>query len=234
VKMRLAVQVVDVDTCEPATGTWIDLWSCNSTGVYGGVLYYPGNGDPNVLSVINVTTLRGVQPTDDDGIAVFDTLVPGHYSGRANHVHALVHHDVTVEKNGTITGGHVSHVGQLYFDQSLLEKIEKTEPYATNTQTWMKNAADGLFSAGTAGGDDPVVRYAMLGDDIENGIYAWMRFGVSVDAVRRYNPAAYLDEKGGHQNPTGPVQPGGFGGGMGGFPAPPGRGGGMGGRPGGG
>lgn len=56
-------------------------------GVYGGVLYYPGNGDPNDESIINSTTLRGVQPTDADGIALFDTLVPGHYAGRANHVH---------------------------------------------------------------------------------------------------------------------------------------------------
>lgn len=56
-------------------------------GVYGGVLYYPGNGDPNDESIINSTTLRGVQPTDEDGIALFDTLVPGHYAGRTNHIH---------------------------------------------------------------------------------------------------------------------------------------------------
>ena len=56
-------------------------------GVYGGVLYYPGNGDPNDESIINATALRGVQPTDADGIALFDTLVPGHYAGRATHVH---------------------------------------------------------------------------------------------------------------------------------------------------
>ena len=55
--------------------------------MYGGVLYYPGNGDAKDMSIINATTLRGVQFTNDDGVAVFDTVVPGHYSGRANHVH---------------------------------------------------------------------------------------------------------------------------------------------------
>jgi protocatechuate 3,4-dioxygenase beta subunit len=51
------------------------------------VLNYPGNGDAKDLRLINTTTLRGVQFTDADGIAAFDTVVPGHYAGRTNHVH---------------------------------------------------------------------------------------------------------------------------------------------------
>ena len=131
----------------------------------------------------------------------------------------MVHHDVTQEANGTITGGHVSHIGQMYFDQSLLEAVEQTPAYAVNTQAWTQNAADALFAMGTSGGDDPVVRYALLGGAVEDGLFAWIRFGVDLDAQRSYNPAAYKDETGGHQNPTGPVQPGGLGGGLGGgFP----------------
>ena len=44
-------------------------------------------GDPNDASILMGTTLRGVQPTDTDGIATFDTLMPGHYEGRATHIH---------------------------------------------------------------------------------------------------------------------------------------------------
>lgn len=44
-------------------------------------------GDPNDASILKGTTLRGVQPTDEDGIATFDTLMPGHYDGRATHIH---------------------------------------------------------------------------------------------------------------------------------------------------
>lgn len=44
-------------------------------------------GDPNDASILMGTTLRGVQPADADGIATFDTLMPGHYDGRATHIH---------------------------------------------------------------------------------------------------------------------------------------------------
>lgn len=44
-------------------------------------------GDPNDASILMGTTLRGVQPADADGIATFDTLMPGHYEGRATHIH---------------------------------------------------------------------------------------------------------------------------------------------------
>jgi hypothetical protein len=132
----------------------------------------------------------------------------------------MIHHDVNVEANGTITGGRVSHVGQVYFDQDLLTLVEGTPAYSINTQPQLRNDADFLFSMGTAGGDDPVVRYAFLGDSPEDGLFAWIRFGVDLTAQRTYNPAAYKDETGGHQNPTGPVQPGGGGAmpGFGGFP----------------
>lgn len=31
VNMRFAIQVVDVNTCDPVPDAWVDLWSCNST-----------------------------------------------------------------------------------------------------------------------------------------------------------------------------------------------------------
>jgi protocatechuate 3,4-dioxygenase beta subunit len=46
-------------------------------------------GDPNDASILNGTTLRGVQPTDSHGIASFDTLFPGHYDGRTTHIHGM-------------------------------------------------------------------------------------------------------------------------------------------------
>lgn len=44
-------------------------------------------GDPKDASILKGTTLRGVQPTDKAGVASFDTLMPGHYEGRATHIH---------------------------------------------------------------------------------------------------------------------------------------------------
>jgi protocatechuate 3,4-dioxygenase beta subunit len=56
-------------------------------GIYVGVQGYPGMGDPKDASILKGTTLRGVQPTDDHGVASFDSLFPGHYDGRATHIH---------------------------------------------------------------------------------------------------------------------------------------------------
>lgn len=60
-------------------------------GIYVGVQGYPGMGDPKDSSILLGTTLRGVQPTDDHGIASFDSLFPGHYTGRATHIHGKPH-----------------------------------------------------------------------------------------------------------------------------------------------
>ena len=38
----------------------------------------------------NYTFLRGTVMSDEDGLAVIDTIVPGRYSGRAVHVHTMV------------------------------------------------------------------------------------------------------------------------------------------------
>jgi hypothetical protein len=37
-----------------------------------------------------LTWLRGIVQTDEDGIAEFETIVPGWYSGRAPHIHIKV------------------------------------------------------------------------------------------------------------------------------------------------
>jgi len=118
----------------------------------------------------------------------------------------MVHTGVKREINGTITGGKVAHISQLYFDQSLITAVEKTAPYTTNTQVLTLNTNDGLLRQTTNnGGDDPFLRYVMLGGKVEDGIFAYTRFGVDASAGWSVNPAAWRDESGGHQNPTGPL-----------------------------
>ena len=68
----------------------------------------------------------------------------------------------------------------------------------------MLNTYDGLLRQTTnGGGDDPFLRYFMLGDRIEDGMFAYTCFGVDTPAGWSVNPAAWRDESGGHQNPTG-------------------------------
>ena len=69
-----------------------------------------GNGNTDDVSVLNEIFLRGLQPTDSDGVASFDTLFAGHYTGRATHIHTILHMNATVRDNGTVydlTAGHI-------------------------------------------------------------------------------------------------------------------------------
>jgi len=86
-----------------------------------------------------------------------------------------------------------------------------------------QNTNDFLFRQG-ANGDDPIVRYNLIGSKLEDGMYSWIRFGINQNTNRPLNPAAYMTSTGGVMNPNGPVAQmnrGGFGGG--GFPGVPGR-----------
>lgn len=122
----LDYQVIDIDTCDPVPNVYLEMWHCNTTGVYSGIVA-SGNGDTSDTANINATFLRGIQETDTDGVAQFETIFPGHYLSRATHIHLLVHTNVTVLANGTL-GSDVSasHVGQAFFDQG---KLEITSPH---------------------------------------------------------------------------------------------------------
>jgi len=89
VPMSLDIQVVDAKTCKPVHNVAVDIWSCNTTGIYSGVWALPRNPVDYDRSVINTTALRGIQFTDDEGVVNFDTFFPGHYEGRAVHIHGM-------------------------------------------------------------------------------------------------------------------------------------------------
>ncbi|RDL39686.1 uncharacterized protein BP5553_04026 [Venustampulla echinocandica] len=220
VELVLDTQVIDMATCDPVPDAMIEIWHCNSTGVYSGIVAQ-GNGvgtsDPSNL---NNTFLRGLQPTDAEGVAQFTTLFPGHYTGRAAHIHILAHFNGTIFPNGTYGGGYVSHVGQVFFDQDLITQVEAVSPYSTNTQPLTLNSEDNIFSS-EAASSDPVIEYSLVGDDVSSGIFGWIAFGIDLTNEFSVSAAASLYAEGGVENPSsgGPGGPG-----MGGPPngtAPP-------------
>jgi protocatechuate 3,4-dioxygenase beta subunit len=191
VELILDTLVINMATCTPVTNAMIELWHSNSTGVYGGIVA-SGNGvgtkDPkNGLN----TFLRGMQPTDTAGVAQFTTLFPGHYTGRTAHIHVLAHLGGTITSTGKYTGGTNSHIGQLFFDQTLITQVETTSPYSSNTQSLTTNAADGIFSQ-EAATSDPVVHYSLLGSTVADGIFAWVAFGINVSNKLSAVPATSL------------------------------------------
>ena len=123
-RLDLRVTVVDADTCEPLEGAAVDVWHCDAGGVYSGV---DGAGGE--------TFLRGVQLTGADGVAEFETLFPGWYSGRAVHIH------VKVALNGTDV-----HTGQLFFEDETIAAVYAEEPYSDRPGPDTPNEADGIFA----------------------------------------------------------------------------------------
>lgn len=73
----------------------------------------------------NSTYLRGIQVTNYDGVASFETIFPGHYDDRATHTHLLAHMNVTVYENQTIANGNVTHIGQLFWNEVLRSAVEE-------------------------------------------------------------------------------------------------------------
>jgi hypothetical protein len=135
-----------------------------------------GTADPS--NAYN-TFLRGLQHTDSSGVAQFTTVFPGHYTGRTSHIHVLAHLNGAVTSSGKYSGGTNAHVGQLFFDQSLITQVEAVSPYKSNTQTLTTNAGDSIFLSESAS-SDPVVEYSLLGDTVADGIFAWVAFGINV------------------------------------------------------
>ncbi|KEQ92056.1 hypothetical protein AUEXF2481DRAFT_8026 [Aureobasidium subglaciale EXF-2481] len=218
VTLTIDIQVIDVNTCEPVPDVYIDFWHCNATGVYSGIVT-SGNGDSSDTVNVNTTFLRGIAETDTEGVATFESIVPGHYTSRANHVHIVTHTNTTLYVNGTMSSGSVQHVGQLFFDMSLLEQVEATYPYNTNTQDWTSNSEDSILSEETAtDGVDPVVQYILLGDDITDGVLAWVSMGVDMTNNQTITPAGNYYRTGGVMDSSSSGMGGGMGGGDAGGP----------------
>ncbi|KAH7382110.1 Intradiol ring-cleavage dioxygenase [Cadophora sp. MPI-SDFR-AT-0126] len=191
VEVILDTLVIDMSTCNPVTNAMIEIWHTNSTGVYGGIVAN-GNGagtrDPS--NAYN-TFHRGLQHVDSSGVAQFITNFPGHYTGRTTHIHVLAHLNGAVTSKGKYEGGTNAHVGQLFFDQSLISQVEAVSPYSTNTQSLTTNSADGIFRQ-EAATSDPVVHYSFLGTSVSQGIFAWVAFGINTSNNLNVGQAASL------------------------------------------
>lgn len=96
----------------------------------------------------------------------------------------VVHENATELANGTLSGGTVSHIGQFFFDQDLIDDVEATSPYSTNTQTLTTNAQDRVFGQQETQGttSDPVFEYVYIGDDLSDGLFSWIVVGINPSA----------------------------------------------------
>jgi protocatechuate 3,4-dioxygenase beta subunit len=125
--LTLRLTVLNVATCKPIKGAAVDIWHADAAGNYSGF-----GSDTS-----SKTFLRGIQRTDKNGLAVFTTIYPGWYQGRAVHIHVKVH-----------VGGNVVHTGQLFFPDALTREVYKAAPYASRGNPSTTDAQDSIYVNG--------------------------------------------------------------------------------------
>jgi protocatechuate 3,4-dioxygenase beta subunit len=138
-RLTLRLAVVDAATCKPVQGAAVDIWHADAGGVYSG--FGAGSG--------NRTFMRGIQRTGADGVAVFDTVYPGWYAGRAVHIHVKVH-----------VRGNVVHTGQLFFADAFTDAVYRRTPYSKRPNRTTRNSGDSIFANG---GSKSIVKVRRLG-----------------------------------------------------------------------
>ncbi|CAF0933347.1 unnamed protein product [Rotaria sordida] len=147
VPFRLTVTVLDTATCSPLSDALVDIWHCDAEGIYSH--YIASSLGQNTRQTDNSTFFRGQQVTNKQGIAVFNTIYPGWYRGRATHIHVKVHVDASLTNiNGAIyaKGGHVSYTGQIFFNDTLTDEVAKRSPYTSHQIRRVRNNEDGIYS----------------------------------------------------------------------------------------
>jgi protocatechuate 3,4-dioxygenase beta subunit len=171
VPLALAVTVVDAGTCEPIRDAAVDVWHCDALGVYSGE---PSEGSEGSA------WLRGIQLTDRDGLAEFATIYPGQYPGRTTHIHLKVHTGGR-RGDGTYSGGHVAHTGQLFTTDQDDAEVFALAPYSRNPAEITPRDADFIFRE--QGGASAALVLAQAGSSLaRDGFTGKVTLGVEAAA----------------------------------------------------
>jgi protocatechuate 3,4-dioxygenase beta subunit len=169
VPLSLNIALVDARRCLPLANAIVDIWHCDALGVYSGFTKQsalppgppptgvfeppPGAGDlhgqlppppPPSKPTDRRTFLRGVQRSDAHGNVVFQTIFPGFYPGRTNHIHFKVRVAGSAG-DGSLKGEHVSHIGQIFFPEKLTVGLMQDRPYRDHRIQRTALADDGVF-----------------------------------------------------------------------------------------
>jgi protocatechuate 3,4-dioxygenase beta subunit len=137
--LTLRLGVVDASTCRPIRGAAVDIWHADASGIYSG--FGAGSSSRSFM--------RGIQRAEANGVATFQTVYPGWYMGRAVHIHVKVH-----------VAGNVVHTGQLFFPDTLTDRVYRRAPYSKRPNRDVRNANDSIF---VNGGSKSMLKLARRG-----------------------------------------------------------------------
>ena len=133
--LTLRIASVQGQRCVPLAGATVDIWHCDAKGVYS-----DGNDVRAAGPTRGSKFLRGYQVTDAAGRVRFATIYPGAYPGRAVHIHFKV--------RASARNAPRDFTSQLYFDDSLTDRVHAREPYAGAVERRTRNGRDALYREG--------------------------------------------------------------------------------------
>lgn len=129
-EIAFVVSRVSSGRCIALPGAILDVWHCDALGRYSDVAN--GIGQPDTSGS---KFLRGYQLTNASGQALFTTIYPGWYQGRAVHIHFK------------IRVGSYDFTSQLFFDAQTTETVLSKAPYSERGQPDTTNATDSIYEA---------------------------------------------------------------------------------------
>ena len=146
VPLRLLLRVLQADGCTPVSGAEVEIWYCNTEGVYSGDDVEGGDFCTGGEAAAEERYyFRGRALSDDSGKVTFDGCFPGWYSGRSIHIHLLVR---PAENAGESTTENAIAVSQLFFPEALTQEIfESVVGYASRGQPDTSFESDNVLTS---------------------------------------------------------------------------------------
>jgi protocatechuate 3,4-dioxygenase beta subunit len=169
--LELTITIIDSTTCKPLKNAAVDIWHCNADGVYS---------DISSEKTLGETYLRGVQFTNKHGQVTFTTIFPGHYAGRTTHIHARIHISSHDSKR-KLTGGRISHTGQMFPPDAVYAEVYKLSAYTADTTTVVTHAEDRVWTE--QHGAEALLTVNPLGSRLSKGLAASVTMAVNPKAT---------------------------------------------------
>lgn len=176
VPFQIQLTVVNSTTCEEIEGAAVEFWHCDANGIYS---HFYEQSTNTGSDTDNSTYLRGIQYTNASGTTVVDTIFPGWYEGRVTHIHIRVHFNITETDDGeSYTGGTVSHVGQLFFNDTYTYEIQSASYYENNTASITALANDSVYTGQDGSYGLTTLTEMYPGEGLTKGVIGFVTVGI--------------------------------------------------------